>query len=598
MLLLILIDVLLFSELHSSKQTSSGDSLSVIIMTFDDVLQAYVGKFGRLQLLCLLILAVPGIQLALNTMEIVFILQVPSHSCKVTGLKSNSTGNFTSMSISEKLRVISPLIEGNDGQLERDTCRVYSANFTEEMFWVEENQKINISKEGRYDNVSLKTCKSWEYDNSGTGHTMVSEWNLVCDRYWLQGIIKTTQLVGQIIGVLMGSIISDRFGRQIVGRVSVIITVIMRITMAFTPILEIYMVARMINGACDILLYTSFYVLCTEILRTSKRSFVSAAAGTGYVIGGMIVPLLAWLIPNWRHLTIANTVFTTILCLALFYLPESPRWLYCVGKQSKAKKTLEWMAKVNRHDIPIEVAFLLDNDKKDSEGDGCCSFLKSLIIFVRLVSNCFIWFAVVMIFYAISLNVGSLAGNIYINAFLMGIIDIPGCCFIMFFVNSPLGRRFTIFLSLLVCTVTLFADIAFPRTSIARTALSVTGKMSVNIAFIAIYIWTPEMFPTGMRATAIGTSSAIGRVGCSISPLISLIPGIIPAIIFGIVAAAATLSSLALPETKGKPYPITVDDMYREHSLLCPCIEQKSGLKKENVPVAAPNESRSETNVV
>ena len=567
-------------------------------MTFDDLLQAHVGKFGRFQLFCLLISTVPAGQVAMNTMEIVFMLQIPRHSCQITGLGPNATVTFASMSLSEKLHLTSPLIKDDDGVLVKDTCKIFDANFTEKILQLEKNKTENISNSVLDSSVGMKTCKSWQYNISGTGHTMASEWNLVCDRYWLQSVVKTVQLVGQMIGVLMGSVMSDRFGRQIVGRVSLVISVIVRIIMTFTPSLEIYMVARMLNGACDILMTTTFFVLCTELLNPSKRAWVQASSGTGFVIGGMFVSLIAWLLPNWRYLTLANTVFTTLLCPLLFYLPESPRWLYCVGKQSKAKKTLDWMAKVNKHEIPSEVLFFVDHEENKPEGNRCCSLIKSLIFSVRLMFNCFIWFAVVMIFYTISLNVGSLAGNIYINTFLMAMIDIPGSCFIMFIVNSPLGRRFTVFLSLLVCTVVLFADIAFPRTSIARTGLSVIGKMMVNIAFSAIYIWTPEMFPTGIRATAIGTSSAIGRFGSSISPFIYLCPGIIPVIIFGVLAAAATLSVLTLPESKDKPYPITVDDMYRERSLLCPCIERNPSSERENVSVVAQNKSRNELNEI
>ena len=552
-------------------------------MAFDALLQSHVGKFGRFQLFCLLVVIGPGILFSLNIMEIIFAIQVPEYSCKIGGLGPNATGELAAMSITDKQDLTSPLIKGDDGLLSRDACYVYDVNFTSLILNFEGNQTHMREIDSSNGTTELKTCSKWEYDTSKTGPTLVSEWDLVCNRAWLQALTKSVFLIGQFFGVITGGILSDRFGRQCVGRIAFITTILMRVIMTFNPLHEVYLAARLVNGASDILFYNCYYILCSEILSPNNRPHAAMVLATGNVIGSVMAPVIAWVLPNWKYITLANTVIGFILCLPTFILPESPRWLYFVGKHEKAKETLKWMAKMNKRDIPAEASNFIEETKDTIRSPGCCFFIKSSLVTIRLVASSYIWFAVSMIFYGLTFNVGSLAGNIYINGILMSLTEIPGNCFIFFIVNSPLGRRFSIFITILICFIALFTDVAFDRGSVVRIALALIGKLSVNIAFTGMYVLTPELFPTGMRSTALGLSSGFARIGSSISPFITMCPGYIPMVFFGLIGVLASLCVLALPETKGKPFPSTVEDMHRQRSLLCPCME-KNKPKNEDLP--------------
>ena len=74
----------------------------------------------------------------------------------------------------------------------------------------------NSSISERYFKVCPKTLNSSSsriiFDESV--HTIVSEWNLVCDNDWIPRVIATTQMIGVLVGASVVGQISDWFGRR------------------------------------------------------------------------------------------------------------------------------------------------------------------------------------------------------------------------------------------------------------------------------------------------------------------------------------------------------------------------------------------------
>lgn len=60
----------------------------------------------------------------------------------------------------------------------------------------------------------LIECKSWEYDMSLIGKTIVSEWSMVCDRLYLGSVVESCFLAGAGLGSVTSGWISDQYGRK------------------------------------------------------------------------------------------------------------------------------------------------------------------------------------------------------------------------------------------------------------------------------------------------------------------------------------------------------------------------------------------------
>lgn len=57
-------------------------------------------------------------------------------------------------------------------------------------------------------------CKSWEFDMSLIGNTIISEWSLVCDRLYLGSVVESCFLAGAGFGSVTSGWISDQYGRK------------------------------------------------------------------------------------------------------------------------------------------------------------------------------------------------------------------------------------------------------------------------------------------------------------------------------------------------------------------------------------------------
>lgn len=62
--------------------------------------------------------------------------------------------------------------------------------------------------------IELVKCKSWEFDMSLIGKTIISEWSLVCDRMYLGSVVESCFLAGAGLGSVTSGWISDQYGRK------------------------------------------------------------------------------------------------------------------------------------------------------------------------------------------------------------------------------------------------------------------------------------------------------------------------------------------------------------------------------------------------
>lgn len=72
------------------------------------------------------------------------------------------------------------------------------------------NFTCSSDNSGVFDNHCHANCTDYEYDHSVFDETIISEWNLVCDRAWLKNLTQTMFMLGILVGNMVFGHLSDR----------------------------------------------------------------------------------------------------------------------------------------------------------------------------------------------------------------------------------------------------------------------------------------------------------------------------------------------------------------------------------------------------
>lgn len=171
------------------------------------------------------------------------------------------------------------------------------------------------------------------------------------------------------------------------------------------------------------------FVLVMELIGVKWRELVSVLYQIPFNLGHLTLPLFAYFIRDWHRLQFALSIPSIVLISYYWLIPESPRWLFTVGKVDKSVKILEKAARWNN--LPTEnIRANLESAqaaKTEQQAKG-----NILDLFrtknMRLKTMCmnFNWFVCGCCFFGVSQYVGESGGNIFKNVALSAVFELPG----------------------------------------------------------------------------------------------------------------------------------------------------------------------------
>ncbi|CAF2516993.1 unnamed protein product [Rotaria sp. Silwood2] len=181
-------------------------------------------------------------------------------------------------------------------------------------------------------------------------------------------------------------------------------------------------------------------------------------------------------------------------------------------------------------------------------------FFCSPIVTCYLLIMCGLWFVSSLTEYSLEAPhlTQHLTDNFFFNHFYSHLIQIISW-----------GRRWPTFGFFLIAEVCLLGSVAGKldneQTRSAMLAVYFMGKFATRAAFLVLIIYTCEIFPTGLRCTALGICYTFRLIGVALaSPDVGELNDWMPRLIYGVLSLVLGSMALLLPETKNIPLPRTL----------------------------------------
>ncbi|KAK7093385.1 hypothetical protein V1264_007150 [Littorina saxatilis] len=407
----------------------------------------------------------------------------------------------------------------------------------------------NDSKEDLWKTCEVNgtTCSSFVFDDSM--NTIVGEWWLVCDKKWVSTTITSVQMAGVLLGAMVAGQTADIWGRRKVCIAMLIGQFSFSLANAFSPDWIFFIVTRFGAGVSAGGYLVPYFSLTMEFTDVRWRAFLGAIPA--WPVGSGLMALAAWLLHDWQYLGIAIACFTLPFLLAWWFMPESIRWLLVHGRVDEAQRNLARAAKVNGRLEPDEnltrkLASLELSKAKSARVYSFLDLFKTAELAKRSCSLFFVWFSSGAVYYFLAFGAENLSGNLYLNIFLLSIVEIPAM-FLSAFLNNKIGRRWTAFLMYMsagVCAVIVIILIQTGAPGVAINAMVVTSKLAMGGGWAAALVFSAENFPTVVRNIGYGACNVASRVGGIVAPQMVFIYTTQPSIPYAVVAVLMVGSSL------------------------------------------------------
>ncbi|MYR41623.1 MFS transporter [Streptomyces sp. SID5910] len=359
------------------------------------------------------------------------------------------------------------------------------------------------------------------------------EWHLSTSATTL---LLTVGSIGMLVGALLSGRVADRIGRVRVIALCVALSSVANLALALAPSPEAFMGLRFVQGLAiggEVPVAATFIA---EITRSHKRGrFVllyELVFPAGLTVGALMA---AWLVPvlGWRWMYGLAALPGVLAYVVHRMVPESPRWLADRGRTEEAAVVMTRIEtaveRATRAPLPPVAPPTPAAEATGKEGSavGLRGLFTGRYRRRTLVVGA-LWFTGYFVNYGIT----SWLPTIYQNRYDLSLSDallystVTSCagllgCLLAALTVDRAGRR-RVITACLGGSAALLLVLACLG---AATAVQVLVWTSLAAVFffgsnICLYLYTPELFPTRMRALGSSVGGALNRLGVILGPIV------------------------------------------------------------------------------
>lgn len=376
--------------------------------------------------------------------------------------------------------------------------------------------------------------------------------------HW-SGLIGASSLVGLFIGCSLFGYITDKIGRQKMFTFDIIAIGVLSLLTAFVSTPLQLVILRFLIGVVIGADYPISTSLVTEFTPRKYRAITMGIFAAVWYVGATAADIVGYFLYDidggWRWMLGSTFAICAVMFFGRLGTPESPRWLAKKGRVDEAREILK---KYFGEDVELTAE---EEEKKNTSykmlfqnGNLGKVFFVGTIWLCQVVPmwGLYLFGPKVMGAFGFGEGRDALIGDIIISIFFL-----IGCIAIMYGLNR-IGRRPLVIWCFAIMTVALTILGIFPESSIIVVVIlfGIYAFFSGGPGILQ-WLYPNELFPTEIRASAVGAAMAFSRIGTVITmyglPAFLATSGIGVTMLVGVGVSIVgfIVSILFAPETKG-----------------------------------------------
>ena len=338
--------------------------------------------------------------------------------------------------------------------------------------------------------------------------------------FW-QGMIAASALIGIFFGGFVGGWLTSHLGRKRIFFVGPALFILSSLAQFWVESAEALFVLRFLIGVAVGIEYPVATALLVEFLPRKYRGprlatltiLWFAGAAFAYIVGDLILRHGGE--DAWRLVLASAAVIGAVLLLIRLGTPESPRWLLNKGRPAEAERIIKQVygAGFSLRNLPEQ-----PRENNVSVWNLLHSGYGKRMFFVATFWAC----SVVPVFavYAFApkvLAALNLKGDwASYGSVAITLLFVVGCVIATRLINS-MGRRSMLIYSFLLSGIALLA-LGKLHDSSEALILLLFGAYALFIggAQVLQLVYPNELFPTEIRAVAVGVGTSLSRIGAAV----------------------------------------------------------------------------------
>ena len=398
--------------------------------------------------------------------------------------------------------------------------------------------------------------RQYRYVDDWINSTLVTNYDLVCERSDVIQNSKSVQMLGFFIAAIIQGIVCDKLGRR-------------KAIVLFCTLSSVFFV---LNGLAQSVSYVAFltmqvlvitcanasglaqFVYGMEMLGPRYRSFFGVLAQVYFSLGFMLLTPVALLVTTSPQIMYFGAILPLSVFAILPVMHESFRWQLSRGMQQEGMASLRHFLAAcggKLDDIRFDAEALIQPSIATSK---ITDIFKSGRLMRYSIQLAYIWFVTTITYYATAISESS--GNLLADNVASALVEIAFLVPGGFILQAHwCRRRYFLATLFLISGLSALADAYFTYRELAKIAqmARLPGRGAITVVFAMLFVYTGEVYPTSIRATGLGFCSFCARVGGVLAPQMSRFMAApwAQGVIIATLAFTSCLVSLVLKHTSG-----------------------------------------------